>query len=301
MTIYERLEALKDTTEFEIANAHDLYNKKETELVGLVGEYLIGNEATCPAYGTGKVVGYEGANLNDLAVVIEFAEVTKKYSVQFICTSTVKFVRFADISEIGDVWDAAMAVHIILNAKRRELDRLAQQQAAEAEKKAKEAKKAEERYQSAKAKALKDFEALTATVTPKSEADEFYYSLGWLAKHVGAMTAVLPDYLGTAFEKHFGAETPKTLVDGRAKTSGGYAKQWSWEFRCTIKKLKETTVPAYIQDVTTDFSKGIHNTAFLWDLVENYGFQFGKKQDIEKIKATVPDTHISFFEAGLAA
>ena len=301
MTIYERLETLKDTTEFEIANAHDLYNKKETELVGLVGEYLIGNEATCPAYGTGKVVGYEGANLNDLAVVIEFAEVIKKYSVQFICTATVKFVRFTDIFEIGDVWDAAVAVHIILKAKYNELGRLAYQKALEAEKKAKADKKAEEQYQKTKAKSIRDFEELTQTVNPKSEADEFYYSLGWLAKHMGAITAILPDYLGAAFEQHFGVDTPKTLVDGRAKTSGGYAKQWSWEFKSTIKKLKETTVPAYIQDITTDFSKGIHNTSFIWDLVENYGFQFGKTQDIEKIKACVPAKYASFFEAGFAA
>jgi hypothetical protein len=115
------------------------------------------------------------------------------------------------------------------------------------------------------------------------------------------MTAILPDYLGSAFEQHFGTEAPKTLVDGRAKTSGGYAKQWSWEFKCTIKKLKETVVPACIQSVTTDFSKGIHNTVFLWDLVSNHGFQFGKKQDIEKIKDTVPAQFITSFETGLTA
>lgn len=301
MTIYERLETLKDTSDFVLETAHDTYNKKELELAGLVGDYLIGNEASCLTYGTGKVISYEGSSLTDLAVVIEFAEVTKKYSVQFICTSTVKFVRFADISEIGDVWDAAMTVHTILKAKYNELGRLAYQQALEAEKKAKQAKKAEEQYEKTKAKSIRDFEELSQTVNPKSEADEFYFSLGWLAKHMGAVTAILPDYLGSAFEQHFGADTPKTLVDSRAKTSGGYAKQWSWEFKSTIKKLKETTVPAYIQDITTDFSKGIHNTSFIWDLVENYGFQFGKTQDIEKIKACVPAKYASFFEAGLTA
>ena len=301
MTIFEKFETLKDTTDFEITTAHDTYNKKELELVSLVGEYLIGTEASCITYGTGKVVGYEGASLIDLAIVVEFAEVTKKYSVQFICTSSVKFVRFADTSEIGDVWDEAMLVHTILKAKRNELDRLAYQQAIEAEKKAKAAKKAEEQYEKTKAKSIRDFEELTQIVNPKSEADEFYFSLGWLAKHIGTITAILPDYLSAAFEQHFGVDTPKTLVDGRAKTSGGYAKQWSWEFKCTIKKLKETTVPAYILNVTTDFSKGIHNTSFLWDLVENYGFQFGKTQDIEKIKACVPAKYASFFEAGFAA
>lgn len=186
-----------------------------------------------------------------------------------------------------------------LHAKR-EAEWLAQEQAEAARKKALEEKKAEERYQNQKAKAIRDFETQAQSEKTVSATDEFYYSLGWLAKHVGAMTAILPDYLGSAFEKYFGAETPKTLVDSRAKTSGGYAKQWSWEFKCTIKKLKETVVPAYLQDITTDFSKGIHNTSFLWDLVENYGFQFGPKQDIEKIRSHVPSEYIAIFEEGLA-
>ena len=73
-----------------------------------------------------------------------------------------------------------------------------------------------------------------------------------------------------------------------------------WEFRCAIKKLKETTVPANLINVTTDFSKGIHNTAFIWDLVSNYGFQFGKKQDVDKIMDTVPNQYKVMFEAGFA-
>lgn len=184
---------------------------------------------------------------------------------------------------------------------KREAQQLAYEQAKVAEKNAESNKKAEEQYQRTKAKMLSDFEALSATVNPKSTADEFYYSLGWLANHVGVVTAKLPDYLGSAFEKHFGSEAPKTLVDGRAKTSGGYAKQWSWEFVASIKKLKDTVVPTYLQDVTSDFSKGIHNTTFVWDLVDNYGFQFGKKQDVNKIRETIPAKYLEFFEAGLNA
>ena len=142
---------------------------------------------------------------------------------------------------------------------------------------------------------------ITNPKTFENPNEEFYYSLGWLARHMGSLVAILPDYLGQAFEKHFGLEAPKTLVDGRAKTSGGYAKQWSWEFKCTIKKLNETVVPSCLENVTTDFSKGIHNTSFLWDLVENYGFAFGKKQDPDKIAEYVPAQYKTAFANGLAA
>lgn len=299
MTIYERLEEVKTNYELKLENARETYYQAEAQLVDLVGNYVIGAEVSCQAYGPGRVVAFKGTALDNIIVDVEFADVTKKFSLTHIIT-VARFIRFEDILEIGVIWDDAMTVHNELTTQLRDIEKLAHQLEVEAAKKAAADKKAEEKYQAAKTKALKDFGDRMNTVTPMSTADEFYFGLGWLAKHVGSMTAILPDYLGSSFEKHFGVEAPKTLVDGRAKTSGGYAKQWSWEFKCTIKKLKETTVPASLAGVTTDFSKGIHNTSFLWDLVDNYGFQFGPKQDVEKIRACVPAAHLSFFEAGLA-
>ncbi len=178
----------------------------------------------------------------------------------------------------------------------------AQRREKEEAKKAEQLKKAEANYERLKEKSIKDFEELAQkTKQTITDADEFYYALGWLAAHIGSITAKLPDYLGPAFEKYFGADAPKTLVDAKARTSGGYAKQWSWEFVGTIKKLKETTVPAYIQNVTTDFSKGIHNTAFIWDLVDKYGFKFGKKQDTLDIMRCVPIEYVPIFNEGLKA
>ena len=169
---------------------------------------------------------------------------------------------------------------------------------AEERLKAAEERKQEEKYQKAKEKALQDFEVMTKKTNKISDTSGFYYALGWLAKHIGSISATLPDYLGPAFERYFGSEAPKTLVDSRAKSVGGYAKKWGWEFKCSIKKLDETTVPIAIKDVTADFSKGIYNTSFIWDIVDNYGFQFGKKQDFEKIKATIPVEYLPQFEKG---
>lgn len=235
-----------------------------------------------------------------LYATIDFAAGTKTMSLDVLMASRLLEMPEALTDILLEAQSAFKADFVTREQARREADRLAYEQAKEAEKKAKADKEAEAKYERTKAKALKDFDKLATEVVPKSTADEFYYSLGWLAKHVGVITAKLPDYLGSAFEKHFGAEAPKTLIDGRAKTIGGHAKQWSWEFVASVKKLKDATVPAYLQGTTTDISKGIHNTSFVWDLVDNYGFQFGKKQDVDKIRSHVPADKLSFFEAGLA-
>lgn len=301
MTYYERINELRENTQLDLNNMQAAFDTAEVVMTDLFGEQIMGAELLSTVYGTGKVTAIYGSTLDTMSMEVTFSEVTKRFAVLPVITGNVLFLKFADIMEIGDAWDEAFNLHIDLTRKYRELKALAEQQKVEAQKKAEAAKKAEAKYQKLKEKAIRDFDDLVQQSKTISKDNEFYYALGWLAKHIGSMTAILPDYLGASFEKYFGAETPKTLVDGRAKTSGGYAKQWSWEFKCTIKKLKETVVPACIQNVTTDFSKGIHNTAFLWDLVTDYGFQFGKKQDIEKIKNTIPAKYIDIFNEGLTA
>lgn len=299
MTYYERIDELR-ATNLDADNMLTTYLEVEAALANLLAEQLMSAEITSAKYGTGRVTETAGHNLENLIMVVAFADETKRFAVLPVITGKVPLAKFADISEIGDAWDEAYNLHVDWSRQRLEFNRAAYRQNVEAKKQAEADKKAESNYNRTKDRMIKEFEKQTARTKEVAETDSFYYALGWLAKHMGSLTAILPDYLGAAFENHFGAETPKTLVDSRAKTSGGFAKQWSWEFKSTIKKLDETTVPECIQNVTTDFSKGIHNTAFLWDLVDNYGFQFGKKQDVEKIRACVPSGYLASFEAGLA-
>jgi hypothetical protein len=170
----------------------------------------------------------------------------------------------------------------------------------EADRQAKELAKQEAKRKATMEKNIHDFEVLTRQDRTKCATGEFYYALGWLAKHCGVITAKLPDYLGKSFESYFGSDVPKTLVDTSGKTSGGFAKQWSWEFVCSIKKAKDLEVPPIIRDTTSDITKGIHNTSFVWDLVANYGFQFGKTQDLEKIRESIPVHCLEYFEKGYA-
>lgn len=283
------------TTTYE--TAEDLRNAINSDLAALAYPFTVKHRT----YGEGQLTFVKAPLTGgSLYATIDFATGTKTLSLDILLTSNL--LQMPEI--LTDILVEAQSVFKADFIEREQAQRIAKrqefEQAREAAKKAAEDKKNEEKYEATKARAIKDFEVLAATDRPTEVTNEFYYSLGWLAKHVGVITAKLPDYLGSSFEKHFGTEAPKTLVDGRAKTIGGYAKQWGWEFVASIKKLKDTTVPAYIQNTTTDISKGIHNTSFVWDLVDNYGFQFGKKQDIEKIRSHVPAGCLASFEAGLA-
>jgi hypothetical protein len=288
MTTYE-------TLGYETSEA--LRSAINSDLSGLAYPYPVKHKI----YGQGQLTFVKAPLIGgSLYATIDFAAGTKTISLDVVLAGQMLEMPLTLADTLVELQTVFKADFIEREQAKRAADRLAREQAREAEKNAKEEKEAEEKYQKQKAKALKDFEAIAAADRPIEVADEFYYSLGWLAKHIGVITAKLPDYLGSSFEKHFGTDAPKTLIDGRAKTIGGHAKQWSWEFVASVKKLKDTAVPAYIQSTTTDISKGIHNTSFVWDLVENYGFQFGKKQDVEKIRACVPSDKLSFFEAGLA-
>ena len=174
----------------------------------------------------------------------------------------------------------------------------AREQAREAAKKAAEDKKNEEAYERTKARAIKDFEARAQAERVLNTADEFYYTLGWLAKHAGTVAAVLPDYLENAFAKHFGAEAPHRVVDSKHRGPAGWQAQWSWSFTISIKK--PDLIPALLSDKLNPSQKAVSDTSFVWDLVENYGFQFGPKQDIDKIRSHVPADCLASFEAGLA-
>lgn len=299
MKNFETIKTAAQAIELDHENITEAYNNIEAEMIKTFGESILGAEVISSSYGTGKVESYRGKTLDEMFVNIQFENEIKCFSVNHMVT-IARFIKFVD-SAINDNYNELLTIHNELTTKKQTAEKLARQAAKEAAEKAEAEKKAEAKYKQQKEKALRDFDKLAERASELSEVDDFYYSLGWLANHAGSISAQLPDYLGPSFEKYFGTEAPKTLVDSKAKSIGGFAKKWGWEFKCSLKKLKDVVVPAYLSSITSDISKGIHNTSFVWDLVDNYGFQFGKKQDIEKIKQTIPAKFIPSFEAGLEA
>ena len=133
-----------------------------------------------------------------------------------------------------------------------------------------------------------------------SATGEFYYSLGWIANNCGAFACSLPDYLLPYFQSQFGSTYEPHAVDSRKRTVNGYAMQWTISMTASIKKKSLDKIPAFLTQYLSKTGTSIANTSFIWDIVTNYGFQFGKTQDVEKIRSHVPSQYLSFFEAGIA-
>ena len=51
---------------------------------------------------------------------------------------------------------------------------------------------------------------------------------------------------------------------------------------------------------TSKNKKAIDSVAFVWDLIKNYGFQFGKVQNLEEIRGCIPAENLADFDRGFA-
>lgn len=287
------------TTTYE--TAEELRNAINSDLSQLAYPFAVKHRT----YGEGQLTFVKAPLTGgSLYATVDFAAGTKTLALDVLLTSNL--LQMPEI--LTDILIEAQSVFkadfIEREQAQRIADRLAYEQAKEAKKKAEVDQKAEEQYQKAKAKTLKDFDTLLDSIQPKSTVDEFYHSLGWLTAHVGTVQAAIPDYLQSTFEARFGTDANPYVYDSKKKTSGGFRYQWSAGFHARLKKKGLTTIPAmlanYISD-TVNSSKTIMDTAFILDLIENYGFQFGKTQDVDNIRSHIPSEYMSFFEAGLLA
>lgn len=182
-------------------------------------------------------------------------------------------------------------------AQQAELERRIKEHKA-AKAKANRIKKNTERLEESKAVYLEKFRELLATKKPLSLSDEFYYSLGWLAKHSGTVKAVVPDICEAEFVQYFGTEVPFTKTEYKVGP-GGWISQWGKSFTASLVKTK--TIPAYLEQYLNPKRTQVTNSEYIKDLVDNYGFQFGKAQNVEAIRQSVPAEYLPHFEAGYAA
>lgn len=281
------------TTTYE--TAEDLRNAINSELAALAYPFTVKHRT----YGEGQLTFVKAPLTGaSLYATIDFAAGTKTLGLDIVLTNNLLEMPEILTDILVEAQSVFKADFIERERAQRTADRLAYEQKKEAEKKAAEDKKNEEKYQKTVAKALKDFETHAQSERPLSAADEFYYALGWLVKHIGTVTAVLPDYLENAFARYFGAETPCRVVNSKHRGPAGWQPQWSWSFTASIKK--SDVVPALISEKLNPSGNKVSDTSFVWDLVDNYGFQFGKKQNIDEIRSHVPAGCLASFEAGLA-
>jgi hypothetical protein len=277
-------------------NLEELYADLTTELNELVA--LPVQVEHC-MYGDGQIVGlYIFASNGELRVMstINFEGTEKKFDI-----GTLLMNKLIEIEEpaktiikdfVADCKILQAEVRAAESARlvaRMEADRLAKEQA-------KQAAKARE----IRDRTTKEFDREATRTRTQETTNEFYYALGWLAKNVGTVSAKIPDYLLTAFQTHFGSEYIPTIVDTSKKTSGNNAMQWTFSMKASISKKATSPIPSILQQYLSTSGEALTNTSFIWNLVASYGFRFGKTQDIEQIRSTIPTNYLADFENGYA-
>lgn len=291
-------------TTYELTTAtREDFNNVQAQMISDFTDLATGAEVHNNFLGHGKVISCLNptGNFESIILVVHFdlfdPDETKSYGASVAITSgTLKFID----ESIREAYDSLMEAHTNLKRQVNECSAQAYHEAKVEAKKIKSQKRAEENFEKQKEKAIKDFEELTKKEKPEVNAtNEFFYALGWLAKHVGTITAVMPDYLETAFAKYFGVKTGTKLVDSKKRTTGGYSMQWTFSFRASLKKHE--SVPSILVPYLNDSRNAITKTSFIWDLVAGYGFKFGKEQDIAEIREYVPDQYVDMFVEGLSA
>lgn len=204
----------------------------------------------------------------------------------------LKEVMKNTMTELEKVAEVVYQIRIEEMEKEAEVQKLIK----EAELKAKKEAEAQQKLQQKRDKIIHDLNQIKTTI---SDNNDFYTDLGWIAKHVGSISAAIPDYLENWFVHRFGSEAPKRVVNSKRKTVGGYSMQWSAGFAISFKKVKEDDIPASLYSQMKN--NKIHNTSLVFDLIENYGFTFGTKQDIDAIRKCIPFNKKEMFELGFAS
>ena len=288
------------TTYTLTTGTRDEYNDIQAKLIGEFTNAFTGAEVTAIKDGTGKIESCVALKETVDSVIfnISFAGQEPK---KFLAFTSIKCggLKFTDES-LRAVYDDFVEVHTTITTQLYNAEDEARRHEKDEAKKAERLKKAEANYEKLKEKSLRDFDELTKQARTKvTETDEFYYAIGWLAAHANSVSAALPDYLDDAFSKYFGVDTPRRVIDSKKRSPAGWQSQWSWAFKISLKKPE--TIPANFASYLGQSGKEITKTSFVWDLVTDYGFKFGKKQDVVEIMSNVPIEYVPMFNAGMKA
>lgn len=270
----------------------------QAELISSFTDLFLGSEVTNSANGVGHITKISGSRLTALILHIAFESGETK---NFLASTLISigFVKLADETQF-DTYKSFFETDTELRRQLTEIENTAKAEAKAAAKKAEQLKKAEAKAEQMKAKLIKEFDDMTKQPRKKiTVKDEFFWTLGWLAKHIGTLKAAMPDYLEKAFESHFGSDALHSVTDSKKRTVNGFQMQWALSFTASLPRVAD--VPATLTQYLNSTGKAIANTSFLWDLIDNYGFKFSKKQNVSEIMQHVPAEYISIFNEGFNA
>lgn len=283
---------------YNLTSIREDFEADKTRLISEFIQQITGAEVNNQLLGPGKIVSCLNAcnTLESLIVTVHFdLDEDKHYGLATALSSGS--LKFADESLV-DLWDEFVSEQYKMKTQYNKAAEEEQCRQKEEQKLEQKRKDNEKKMAGMKAQAEKEFKKLAASKAKITKADEFYYALGWLSKHIGTITAKMPDYLEPAFVKHFG-DAEHTVVDSSRVGPAGFTSQWHLSMEASLVKAKE--IPALLTEYLSQNGKKISKTSFVWDLVDKYGFKFGKKQETLDIMRCIPIEHMSMFNEGFMA
>ncbi len=270
------------------------YFNQESQLISDFKAQFLNTRMITKTSEVGSVVKISGKLFNHLIFHIDFPTGQRKYDISVGLKA--KYLTFESDSLL-DTYNKFYQIHNNLTSQYESDKRDSQLIDEESKQEQLKKIKAEEAYQRAKERSVKKFKDYThRTPNINDQSGEFFFTLGWLAKHIGTVSATLPDYLNSAFEKHFGAGAIHTVVDSIKNTSGGFPMQYSWSFKASLPGAEN--IPNSLDSYLNGGKTAITNTGFIWDLVDTYNFKFGRRQDVNDILTAVPLLYKDIFKEG---
>jgi hypothetical protein len=123
-----------------------------------------------------------------------------------------------------------------------------------------------------------------------------YETIGWLAKHCTSIKPFMPAGVLDWFEQKFGKVDNAKIYEAEEKTSGKNPMKYT----LSIEGCFDSEVPSVLNRYAQKNNpKHINSIGFFWTLVTKYGFQFGRKQNVDEIRKLVPEVYLADFERGL--
>jgi hypothetical protein len=254
-------------------------------------------------YGEGLITQITGNNPNDLIVHIHFnTDNEKRFHKAYNIAIALKTKNIILPDYTLKLYNGFMelAQEELIKEKELEKQKKLEEEAlkkaeAEEQERIKAEKKAAQAFEKTKKRMIEKFEATAQEISNNiTYANEYYYSLGWLAKNLTSIYARMPDYLDASFTKYFGSEAPRKLENSKDKNC-----VWTYGFSGHVKNADNA--PVTVQAIMNPNSKDLSATgatAFFWDLVANHGFQFGKTQSVELIRSYIPKDMMTDFDLG---
>lgn len=243
----------------------------------LANKIIAGKKVDHKKYGRGTIVGVKGVskNVSDFSINILFENgLEKLMSLNIMLKQNL--IQFIDPIDYEGLTELLSDIDIICT-KQIQIENQEFEQKRATEKQKLEDKKLKLKEE-ARIKRMKDnFNRDVQGNIKLSPA-----AVEWIANNCSNIVAKLPSDLEKYFIKKFGSDASYSVIDINKKTSGGFKMQYTFSFSIHFKSLDSR--PAELDKFFTTKGKKISNVELVSSLILNYGFKFGKEQDLAEIK-----------------